>query len=98
MNLNQFNLSIAGGQLPEELTPYLTAMWYEKRGDWDQSHRIVQDIETATASWIHAYLHRREGDESNARYWYSRAGRSFPSGLTLDDEWTTITAVLLESR
>ena len=98
MDTEEFIATIVDGRPPEGLTPYLAAMWYEKRGDWKQAHQIVEKVETSTAAWVHAYLHRREGDESNAGYWYRRAGRSFPSGLSLDDEWQTITLALLETR
>lgn len=71
-------------------------MWQDAHGDWDAAHRTVQDLETADAAWVHAYLHRREGDQGNARYWYARAGRP-ASRLPLDDEWEEITAALLSS-
>lgn len=95
MTFAQFESSLNQEQPPEGLSPYLTALWREKRGDWDAAHDIVQDVSTKTASHIHAYLHRREGDESNARYWYRQAGEDFPSGLTLDDEWRSIVERLL---
>lgn len=93
MTAADFIASITQG-VPAGLTPCQTAMWYEKRGDWERAHEIVQDIETATAALIHAYLHRREGDDPNARYWYGRAGQRFPTGLALDDEWLQITRAL----
>ena len=96
MNLDELINSLHRGGPPAELTPYLAAMWWEKRGDWERAHQIVQDIETETAALIHAYLHRREGDDPNARYWYSRAGRAFPGGIELDDEWRTLTIELLD--
>ncbi|MFY0652040.1 MAG: hypothetical protein JXQ96_08415 [Cyclobacteriaceae bacterium] len=65
---------------------YLKALEYDKQGDWDKSHRVVQDISTDDAAWIHAYLHRKEGDSSNAGYWYRRAGKEFYNG-SLEDEW-----------
>jgi DNA-directed RNA polymerase specialized sigma24 family protein len=100
MTFAQFESSLNQQQPPEglaeELSPYLTALWREKRGDWDAAHEIVQDISTKTAAHLHAYLHRREGDESNARYWYRQAGVVFPSGLTLDEEWRDLVARLLQ--
>ncbi|MFN6203491.1 MAG: hypothetical protein ACK562_16790 [Acidobacteriota bacterium] len=97
-NLDDFIASTAAGTPPPQLDPCLLALWHEKRGDWERAHEIVQDIETATASLIHAYLHRREGDEANARYWYSRAGRRFPAGQSLDDEWLELTNELWPSN
>ena len=67
----------------------LEALWYEKKGDWDQGHRIAQQIATAEGSAVHAYLHRREGDAGNARYWYAKAGREESKGR-LDDEWDSL--------
>ena len=95
MTFEQFESSLNQRQPPEELSPYLTALWRDKRGDWDAAHEIVQDIDTKTAAHIHAYLHRREGDESNTRYWYRQAGETFPSGRTLDEEWRSLVELLL---
>jgi len=63
----------------------LRALWYDAIGDWEASHNIAQDLHTDLGSWIHAYLHRKEGDEFNAEYWYRRANRSVPT-ITLDEE------------
>lgn len=95
MNLQEFEESAQQNTLPAGLSPYLIALWQDKRGDWNAAHETVQDLEDATAAWIHAYLHRKEGDSSNARYWYRRAGREFPAGQTLDQEWVTIAQHLL---
>jgi hypothetical protein len=54
---------------------YLNALWYDARGEWDKAHELIQDVQDKNASWIHAYLHRKEGDDPNAGYWYSRAGK-----------------------
>src|SRR5262245_23130898 len=97
MTFNEFEMSLQQTQVPSGLTPYLTALWHEKRNDWNAAHETVQEIEDSTASWIHAYLHRREGDESNARYWYGRAGKPFPQAMSLDDEWASIVKSLLSS-
>ena len=83
--------------LPAGLTPALQALWLDAKGDWDGAHEKIQDDPSAQASWIHAYLHRKEGDESNARYWYSRAGKKIPL-VSLQEEWRVIaTALLAES-
>lgn len=73
----------------EGLPPLLEALWWDARGDWERAHRVAQGIETAEGAWVHAYLHRKEGDLSNADYWYRRAGRTRPQG-TLDAEWESL--------
>ncbi len=95
MTLDQFQSSLNNDAPPSDLSPYLTALWHEGRGEWDRAHEIVQEISTQTAARIHAYLHRKEGDESNARYWYRQANRSFPSGQTLGEEWSGLVQELL---
>ena len=74
---------------PEGLSVYLSALWYDAKGNWDKAHELIQDIEDANAAWIHAYLHRKEGDTWNADYWYRRAGRKRPSA-SLNEEWESI--------
>ena len=65
---------------PEATWPEaLQAVWFEAKGDWEAAHDIAQEIDSPIGSWIHAYLHRKEGDQWNAGYWYRRAGKSFPS-------------------
>lgn len=81
---------------PSGLRAEVIAMWQEARGDWAEAHATVQDLETPAAAWVHAYLHRREGDQSNARYWYTRADRPVAKG-PLDDEWLAIVTELLAS-
>jgi hypothetical protein len=70
------------------------ALWWAAKGDWDKAHKIVMADEGADATWVHAYLHRVEGDLPNARYWYGTAGRPASTGA-LEDEWTSIAAELL---
>ena len=79
---------------PPALLPHLQALWYDSKNDWERSHQLVQDIEDSDAAWIHAYLHRKEGDEGNAGYWYRRAGRKFPS-VSLKEEWDEILEALI---
>jgi len=69
-----------------QLSPLLKALWYDKKGNWEKAHIIVQDNENKEASRIHAYLHRKEGDSWNADYWYRRAGKVRPA-ISLEDEW-----------
>jgi len=77
----------------EGLPPLLAALWWEAQGDWDRAHRIAQDIDTAEGAWVHAYLHRQEGDLGNADYWYRRAGRRRPA-IPAEEEWAEIAAAL----
>jgi len=73
-----------------DITPtLLAALELDKNGDWDAAHTIVQSLEDTRAYWIHAYLHRKEGDLGNAGYWYDRAGHSLPD-VSLDQEWQTL--------
>ena len=79
---------------PPDLAPPLLALWWDARGDWAAAHEAAQAGEDATSAWVHAYLHRREGDLSNAGYWYRRAGKVMPAG-TLDEEWRALATALL---
>lgn len=98
MTFDEFESSLADGEVSAGLSPYLTALWHDKRGNWDAAHEIVQEIDDRDAALIHAYLHRKEGDESNARYWYGQAGKPFPSGQTLDEEREHITKSFLDEK
>jgi hypothetical protein len=69
--------------------PLLEALWQDGNGNWQKAHEIAQDVNSADGSWVHAYLHRKEGDVSNASYWYSKAKRKMPK-VSLDDEWENI--------
>ena len=74
-------------------SPALQALWHERRGDWDKAHELVRD-NSPEDCWVHAYLHRVEGDQDNAAYWYRRADKPVATGA-LADEWLAITAALL---
>ena len=77
-----------------DLAPPLQALWWAAKGEWDQAHKIVQDEDTADAAWVHAYLHRVEGDLGNAGYWYRRAGKPAAED-SLEAEWARIVSALL---
>jgi hypothetical protein len=94
MTIAEFRATLAASKPPPALSAALIALWHDARGDWDAAHRVAQDIEKPEGAWIHAYLHRKEGDASNAAYWYRRAGKPVPS-TSLDDEWDAITRTLL---
>jgi hypothetical protein len=78
---------------PDDLSAPLRALWHDARGDWDAAHRVAQDIDDETGAWIHAYLHRKEGDLGNAAYWYRHARRPVATG-SLDEEWAAIVTEL----
>ena len=82
---------------PKHLPPLLHAMWHDYRGDWEASHNLAQDVHTPDGSWVHAYLHRKEGDTSNAGYWYHQAGKQMPA-ITIEKEWEEIVKALLEKE
>lgn len=97
MSFAEFAAAIAGpASAPPELGPALAGLWHDARGDWVRAHEEVQNDAGAEAAWVHAYLHRKEGDPGNAAYWYSRAGRSRPEpDVTLQQEWEQIARALL---
>ncbi len=80
---------------PQDISPPLKSLWWAAKGDWDRAHKIVQDDDSAEAAWVHAYLHRVEGDLPNARYWYRLATRE-PANGALDSEWNSIVETLLQ--
>ncbi|MGC3944227.1 MAG: hypothetical protein QM762_06870 [Chryseolinea sp.] len=92
-----FKESLKNNEPPDNLPVLLKAMWFEGKGDWHSAHELAQDVNTRDGSWIHAYLHRKEGDIGNAGYWYSRAGRSMPTH-SLNAEWEFITRELLNAN
>lgn len=93
MTLAEFNLTLEATQ-PPAARPALVALWHDAKGDWHRAHEVAQDVEDATGAWVHAYLHRKEGDENNAAYWYRRAGKPVERG-PLAAEWSQIVSALL---
>ena len=92
--LDDFLASLKQDTPDPSLPPLLQALWYETRGDWDRAHKITQKENSAAACWVHAYLHRKEGDLGNAGYWYSRAKREV-SNDSLENEWRSIVSDLI---
>ena len=92
-----FKRSLAKPKPPVGLSTALTGLWWTGRDDWDKAHKLVMSDEGAECAWVHAYLHRLEGDLDNASYWYRQA-RKKPATGDLPAEWTTIAAVLLDDR
>ena len=97
MTLDAFTATLTDPAPPSDLAPALVALWHDGHGAWDEAHRVAQDIDDETGAWVHAYLHRKEGDIANAGYWYRRARRPAASG-GLDAEWRTLVSALLASR
>ena len=94
MGLSDFKNSLAGNQPRSNDSVYLQALWRDAKGDWDGAHQLIQDVKDPGAAWIHAYLHRKEGDIWNADYWYHKAGKTRPS-LSLEDEWEELVTSFL---
>jgi len=94
MNFDAFQSSLSAAQPPPGVSELLRALWFDAQGDWDQAHRIAQDVETPDGARVHAYLHRKEGDLPNARYWYRSAGVAAESG-GLEGEWQKLVLHLL---
>jgi hypothetical protein len=89
-----FKRSLPSAVLPKALAPELQALWWARKGDWDKAHRIVMDEHSKAAAWVHAYLHRVEGDVANAGYCYRQAQRKHAAG-SLEHEWADIVEALL---
>ena len=81
------------GSFPDDIPPLLHALLLEAAGDWDSAHRIAQNDPSMDGSWVHAYLHRVEGDLGNASYWYRNAGKRIPD-ISPDEEWEYIALAL----
>jgi hypothetical protein len=94
VTLDDLRASLSGAAPPPGLPPLVRALWHDARGNWDEAHRIAQDVDTVDGAWVHAYLHRKEGDAGNAAYWYRRAGKP-PAVDSLADEWARIAQALL---
>jgi hypothetical protein len=94
MTLEELKATLAQPAPPAGVSKTVEALWYAAKGQWDTAHGIVQGLNDADAAWVHAYLHREEGDNANAGYWYRRANRP-PSGDSLEEEWRQIAAALL---
>jgi hypothetical protein len=94
MTVAELRASLSNDTPPPGVPALVRALWQDGRGRWDEAHRIAQSVDDSDGAWVHAYLHRKEGDLSNAGYWYSRAGRP-RSDAPLDEEWEEIAEALL---
>jgi hypothetical protein len=93
VTLDEFRATLSDTS-PPNVSPALIALWHDARGDWEKAHDVAQDVDGDSGSWVHAYLHRKEGDLGNAGYWYRQARRPVANNA-LSDEWNGIVATLL---
>lgn len=94
MDLKAFRDSLSAELPPPGLSPALEALWYQGRNQWTAAHDRLQEDNSSAGAWVHAHLHRVEGDDSNAAYWYRRAGQPVASG-PVDAEWEAVAEALL---
>jgi hypothetical protein len=89
--------ALSGSDMPTGLSPARQALWLARAGRWHDAHEQCQNIPGAAGSWVHAHLHRQEGDHGNAAYWYARAGKATPaSSVTLAEEWADLAGEFLK--
>jgi hypothetical protein len=96
MTIDEFKVTL-NAAAPPVLSPLLLALWHDARGDWDKAHTLAQEVDDQAGAWVHAYLHRKEGDLGNAAYWYRRARQPVATD-SLDEEWSRIAASLLSGK
>jgi hypothetical protein len=94
VTFEQFERTLSKAAPPAGVSPPLAALWWAAKGDWNAAHQLIMDHGGSEAAWVHAYLHRVEGDLSNARYWYRQAGRPAATGA-LSAEWEEISRALV---
>jgi hypothetical protein len=97
MTFDEFSASLRDETPPAGTPRPLFALWRDGKGDWTGAHEIAQDVDTVQGAIVHAYLHRKEGDLDNARYWYQRAGRPVPTS-SLATEWKALVEEMLRSE
>ncbi len=93
-SLSQFKESLTSEQPGTGLSPQLKSLWYDGKGDWHKAHAEVDHLNDQASAWVHAYLHRKEGDTWNADYWYRRASKTRPN-ISLDEEWEQLVLTFL---
>ena len=96
MDLSTFTESLSGS-VPPHVSVYLKALWYDAKDQWATAHGLIDDMQDKKACWVHAYLHRKEGDAWNADYWYSKAGRKRPA-VALPAEWEELVKHFLTEK
>jgi hypothetical protein len=95
MTIREFQDSLAKPAPPSGLGPEVEALWWDAKGDWKRAHGLVDELETTDAMAVHAYLHREEGEEWNANYWYRRAGEQYRRS-SLKEEWSALVEGLVK--
>lgn len=95
MTLDEFRNSLTAAEPPSTISLPLAGLWWDAKGDWTRAHECAQQVEDEQGAWVHAYLHRKEGDQSNAAYWYSRAGKPV-CRESLAEEWVAVAKGLLK--
>ena len=95
MTLDEFKKSLSQARVPADLPPILQALWHDGKGDWDKAHELAQEVGDPDGAWVHAFLHRKEGDAANAAYWYRRAEQPVCRD-SLDHEWESIVSAFLK--
>ncbi|WP_187263155.1 hypothetical protein [Pontibacter beigongshangensis] len=93
MDVTAFKESLSAAQPPAGVSVYMQALWFDAKGNWEKAHVLIQDLPDKNAAWIHAYLHRKEGDIWNADYWYRRAAKTRPA-VSLEEEWEGLVQAL----
>ena len=96
MDIAAFTKTLSETHPPVSLPVHLTALWFDAKGDWNAAHDLINDLEDKQSAWVHAYLHRKEGDIGNAGYWYRRAGKK-ASVASLQEEWEELVKAFLNS-
>jgi hypothetical protein len=96
MDLTEFRKSLTTGTPPPGLGIALRALWHDANGEWDRAHELAQQQEDQAGAWVHAYLHRKQGDLTNASYWYRHAQKATPN-TTLEVEWEALVKALLSN-
>lgn len=94
--LTAFKASLELDQPANNLPVQLKSLWYDAKGDWHKAHAEVDQLDDRPSAWVHAYLHRKEGDIGNANYWYRKAGQA-PANVSLQAEWEQLVVHFLAS-
>ncbi|MGH8665286.1 MAG: hypothetical protein ACREUX_13580 [Burkholderiales bacterium] len=97
MTFEEYTATLADDDPPPKLPAVLVALWRDGKGDWTGAHEVAQDVPDPDGAWVHAYLHRKEGDAGNAAYWYRRASQPVCT-LSLEAEWEEIVRAFLENE
>jgi hypothetical protein len=97
MDFQKFTATLEENTPPLYLSQALVALWYDSKGNWEKAHDIAQDMPHQDGAWIHAYLHRKEGDLWNADYWYQKANRKMPR-FSLEEEWVFLAKHFLSEK